>query len=176
MLSIYFAGLEAGTTGSLIERLSGFIVAPVSNSTASVEMVFYNLPEQISLSELGQIFLRHPNCLLPDVQASRITAPLPSPMTWAPPGLLRGMLEEHRASLPGRWQPPSATPHRQRGHGQKCSMRVRPGLTPKGETPEWGHGDRGTWRGSDSVTFPFLEAPKGQAGSIGPVLPGEMES
>lgn len=36
----------------MIERLSGFIVVPVSNSPASVEMVFYNLPEQISLSEL----------------------------------------------------------------------------------------------------------------------------
>jgi hypothetical protein len=52
LLNIYFTSLEAGTRGSVIERLSGFIVVPVSNSPASAETVFYNLPEQISLSEL----------------------------------------------------------------------------------------------------------------------------
>lgn len=52
LLNIYFTSLEAGTRDSVIERLSGFIVVPVSNSPASAETVFYNLPEQISLGEL----------------------------------------------------------------------------------------------------------------------------
>ena len=75
------------------KRLSGFIVAPVNNSTALVEMSFYNLPDLLSRSELEEIFLHHLSCLLSNAQASRTTTLLPSPSTLGSSRAMRGMQE-----------------------------------------------------------------------------------
>lgn len=69
-------------------------MAPVNNSTASVEMSSYNLPELISLSEVEEMFLHHLSCLLSNIQASRTTTLLPSPSTPGSSRAMRGMWED----------------------------------------------------------------------------------
>lgn len=128
----------------MIERLSGFIVVPVSNSTASVETVLHHVPEQTSLSA-GDRHARVTYTVLSlTPRPPRVRAPLCAPADAQLQGLGPG------GPAQGNTEPVvlgcgshHLAPHTGGGEmAYKCSekAKVRLGPLARGETPGGGVG------------------------------------
>lgn len=80
-------------------------------------------------------------------------------------------MEEHRACLPGRQQPPSTSPHGQRGNGLEVQWEGSGSDLDSFQV--W---NQGVWGGMDRQRDPGaspLDTLKDQTGGAGPVLPGK---